>query len=200
MTSILAHAEIEDATLVTPLKALRLALSSPLKFIGTYISHGSESGTVKACVFRNEHATVVYEYCTKPEAPATGIFIYPKGYQSGIRYYVESDNDPSTVKREDYEEAFWSLRAVTKKAQFNDDMSPEAMRDYERDSKSSWACAAMSMSPVGRVFKCNPSNLDFNYIDEVSWLQDAQSFWITPPELWYKFLVHMRALVDRVPE
>lgn len=194
------HAEIEDNTLVPPLKAIRLALSSPLKLIGTYISHGSASGTIKACVFRNEHATVIYEYCTKPEAPATGLFIYPNGYKSGIRYYMESDKDPSSIRRKDYEEAFWSVRSVTKMPQFRDNMNPEELRDYARDSRLNWACTAMSMSPIGKTFMCNSSNQDFSYIDEVSWLNDAKAFWLAPPELWYKLLLHMRLQVDRIPD
>jgi hypothetical protein len=182
--------------LAPPQTAIELAQASPLEFVGTYVPHGG-SGRISACVFRNDYATVIYEYCTVPEAPATAIRIYPAGAGSSVRYYLESDTEPSQTHRRDYEEAFWSVSSRAELPEYRTDMSPAELRDYEQAARVNWACTAMYIHPIGEIFTCNHElQVPFRASAD-AWLQAAKAFWVEPPVSWYEFLGELRVLVDQ---
>ena len=93
--SITSHGDV-----LYPLEeALKDALSSPWKHLGTGPWHGNYRA--HACAYRNDRVIVVNVYCTlkEPEAFRLDVYSPTRGW---VRIYAEAKVPVSTVRRRDY--------------------------------------------------------------------------------------------------
>ena len=190
LSSIAAHAE-----LATPVEAIELAMAKPLKYVGLYKSPGSESGTMKSCVFRNEDVTVIYEYCRKVEAPAVSIRIFVNAAKSSINMYAEGGLDPSTIRRDAYFDPLWRVRAAFNLPSYKVGMTPAQLRAYEAETKNQIGCSVFFMQNMGLFERCFADS----GMDEESaavWIEKTGAFWQEPSESWYEFQKLMRTKVE----
>ena len=190
LSSLAAHAE-----LATPVEAIELAMAKPLNSVGLYKSPGSESGTMKTCVFRNEDVTVVYEYCREVEAPAVSIRIFVNASNSSINIYAEGALDPSQIRREFYFDPLWRVRGAFNLPSFKLNMTPAELRDYEVETSNQIGCSVFFMQNLGLFERC----FDGSGVDEAAaaaWIEKASAFWHEPSESWYEFQKLMRTKVE----
>ena len=190
LSSLAAHAE-----LATPAEAIDLAMAKPLKYVGLYLDPGSESGTMKTCVFRNEDVTVVYEYCRKVEAPAVSVRIFVNAANSSINMYAEGGLDPSTIRRDGYFDPLWRVRAAYNFPSFKLGMTPAELRDYEVETSHQIGCSVFFMQNLGLFERCfADSGMDEE--STAAWIEKASAFWQEPSESWYDFQKLMRTKVE----
>ncbi len=187
------------AQFTPPSPAIDLVLRSPLRLVGKYISHGSQSGTVQSCIFRNADVTVVYQYCLlrgRPtEAPAVSLRIIPHATGEILRIYAEGTHPATSIRRDSYFDQLWSVSVVSAPAGFSPTMTAAQYREYERAVDRVWGCSVFFMEGTGRIVSCNA-----NVANEVGapWLAASEPFWIQPSENWYQLQRHMRGLVEAV--
>lgn len=189
LSTVAAHAE-----LATPAEAIDLAMAKPLKYVGLYLDPGSESGTMKTCVFRNEDVTVIYEYCRKVEAPAVSIRIFVNASNSSINMYAEGELDPSTIRRDAYFDPLWRVRAAYNLPSFKRDMTPGELRDYDVETSNQIGCSVFFMQNIGLFERCF-ENTGMDEEATAAWIEKASAFWHEPSETWYEFQKLMRTKV-----
>jgi hypothetical protein len=190
LSSLAAHAE-----LATPVEAIELAMAKPLKYVGLYKSPGSETGTMKSCLFRNADVTVVYEYCRKVEAPAVSIRIFVKESKSSVNIYAEGGLDPSTIRRDAYFDPLWRVRAAFNLPSFKHEMTPAKMRNYEIETKNQIGCSVFFMQNMGLFERCF-ENSGMDEASTAAWIEKTSAFWHEPTESWYEFQKLMRSKVE----
>ncbi len=190
LSSLAAYAQM-----ATPVEAIDLALAKPLKYVGNYLSPGSESGTMKTCVFSNEDVTVLYEYCRKVEAPAISVRIYVNASNSSVNMYAEGALDPSQIRRDFYIDGLWRVRAAFNTESYKPDMTVAEMRAYDEATSQQLGCSVFFMEGLDLIERCfGDSGMDEEAT--AAWVEKARAFWDKPSESWYDFQKIMRLKVE----
>ncbi len=190
LTSLAAHAQ-----LATPVEAIDLAMAKPLKYVGLYKSPGSESGTMKSCVFRNDDVTVVYEYCRKVEAPAVSLRIFVHASNSSVNIYAEGALDPSQIRRDFYFDPLWRVRSAFNLPSFKLAMTPAELRAYEIETKNQIGCSVFFMENMGLYERCFADS-GMDEAATAAWIEKTSAFWHEPSESWYEFQKLLRTKVE----
>jgi len=192
MSTFAAHAQM-----ATPAESIDLALAKPLQYVGMYVDPGSESGTMKTCVFRNEDVTVIYEYCRKVEAPAVSIRIYVNESNSSVNMYAEGALDASQIRRDFYFDPLWRVRAAFNTESYKPDMIVAEMRAYDEETAQQLGCSVFFMEGMDLIQRCFAgSGMDEEAT--AAWVEKASAFWHKPSESWYTFQKLMRTKVKAV--
>lgn len=200
ITMLFSLGAFAQALLPNPTDTLNLAMQKPLTFVGKYVSPTSQSGRISACIFRNADVTVVYEYCTKPEAPAVSVIIFD--HASGgntVQIYAEGTMAASRIRRDFYYDVFWRVAARKAPAGFTPTLTPQQMRGLEHDTEFADGCTVFYMEGMGELKRCADSIDSSEGSDAAHWLEAGAQFWDEPGDAWYAFQRHMRTLVDRTP-
>lgn len=192
LSTLSAHAQM-----ATPAESIDLAMAKPLEYVGMYLDPGSESGTMKTCVFHNEDVTVLYEYCRKVEAPAVSIRIYVNESGSSVNMYAEGALDASQIRRDFYFDGLWRVRAAFNTASYKPDMTLAELRAYDEETAQQLGCSVFFMEGMDLIQRCFAgSGMD----EEATavWVEKASAFWHKPSESWYAFQKLMRTKVKAV--
>lgn len=190
LTTFAAHAQM-----ATPAEAIELAMKRPLMYVGTYIDPGSESGTMKTCVFRNKDVTILYEYCRKVEAPAVSIRIFVNSTKSSVNMYAEGELNASEIRRDRYFDGLWRVRAAFNTSSYRPFMNLKAMRAYDEETAQQLGCSVFYMGGLGLIERCFGDS-GLNEDESLAWIEKASAFWHEPSENWYEFQKMMRAKVE----
>lgn len=184
-----------QAQMATPAEALDLALAKPLEYVGTYLDPGSESGTMKTCVFRNTDVTVIYEYCRKVEAPAVSVRIYDHATNSSVNIYAEGSLDASRIRRDFYFDPLWRVRAAFNAPSFKAELTLDELRAYDAETAQQLGCSVFFMEGMDLIERCfGESGMDEEAA--AAWIEKASAFWHRPSESWYQFQKLMRTTVE----
>ena len=184
-----------SALFIPPQAAVLLATASPLQYKGKIAMPGSSSS--ESCIFENEATSIVVDYCAKSrEIPVVGIHIYPKGAGSSLNFYFETDVDPYTATRADYDENFWRLGIDNNAAGYKDSMSLEEHSAYLTALNSTFGCTIRMVQPLGLQSICNRNNPNLDLEEGADWLHSALAFRQTPSPKWFELLTSLRAAID----
>ncbi len=190
LATLLISTPAAAQALVTPQQALDAVLASPLTLVGTYISPFSQSGTTPSCVFRNEHATVVSEYCIPEDIPALALRVIPHAGGGTVRFYLQTEGSLVGLRRADYDPTAWAVRVSTNHESYDAAATAEAMRAYEEASEMQPGCAVMEYTGLGEMLYCADA-MDFDA--GVNWLVEAKIFRDEPTQSWYQVQELIRA-------
>lgn len=202
--SVIEAAERDNTTgaaaLLDPNEAMELVMSSPLKYIGSFIPANSESG-IPSCLFRNAKVTVKYTYCRKSEAPAVSITVYSNIVERGhIRFYAEGDGRPvSELNRDEYVSYMWKFLARPDSEGYRPDLTAAEYGNYfNKKEISDYRLGCHVWEQVGQKDLTAGCVAPFEFQVQ-SWLPGALEFWYEPPQSWYDVQKLFRKLVAAVP-
>lgn len=186
-----------SASLMEPREAMEMVLSSPLKYIGSFVPKNSESG-IPSCLYRNAKVTVMYAYCRKKEAPAVGMIIYSNTPERGhIRIYAEGDGRPvSQLNRDEYARYMWKFMARANSSGYRTDFSAAEYGDYyDKKESYNYSLGCHVWEQVGeknlRAGCAAPFDLQVE-----SWLPGALDFWYEPSQSWYEVQKLLRKSIE----